>query len=354
MWTNMIHEFCPMCDGDVVSSTKPTLWERVRYWLWYGSALSPTLTCSNGHEWNVGGRGTFSLVRRRGPQWLRIPWLVFRAVHESRSMEPVPLTYVMAVLVGAVVGVVANVVLGWMWWLVAGVFVVSVWLFFMASAFWGPGSSIADDVWRAVNPERAVARSNERLERAVREDWLRAYGVEGWDGSRWLGGWGGSPEPDTVTLRHGGPDAPTWIEVVTSTKHEAIRLGTSKGEDPIWEWRDQHFKHRLLWTDEDPPEDLDMVERHRWLLRRSREIDAQQLPGWEPEIVLVNDVPTAFECINVGKRWAAIAVIDDITVEIVAQGLPHSQVALVAQQTLEPYFQGLRDLNDQRRREHGH
>jgi len=68
----------------------------------------------------------------------------------------------------------------------------------------------------------------------------------------------------------------------------------------------------------------------------------------------VNDVPTVFDCVNIGQRWAAIAVIDDTAVEIVAQGVPLSQVALVAQQTLEPYFQGLRDLNDQRRREHGH
>jgi len=167
-------------------------------------------------------------------------------------MVPVPLTYVMAILVGAVLGGVANVVLGWMWWLFGAAFVASVWLFFVASALWGPGNSLIDEVWRVVNPERAQARSKERLERAVKAGRLRAYGVEGWDGSRWLGGWGGSPEPDSVTLWHGDSDAPTWIEVVTSTEHEAIRFRTNQSEQPFREWRDQHFKHHLLCIDEEP------------------------------------------------------------------------------------------------------
>ena len=111
MWAVTVSQLCPVCGEDVVSSTRPAWWERIRYWLWNGSALAPILTCVNGHEWDVGGVGRL-LGRRHGPRWLWLPWHLFRAVYTSRSMEPVPLTYVMAALVGTVLGVVANVLLG--------------------------------------------------------------------------------------------------------------------------------------------------------------------------------------------------------------------------------------------------
>lgn len=96
-------------------------------------------------------------------RWLRVPIELVRVVYRERSMVPVPLMYLVATVAGVGLGVIADVVVGWPWWLVAAAFVAAVWLFFLASALWGPGRSLGDDLWMTIDPVRAQAREFRRL-----------------------------------------------------------------------------------------------------------------------------------------------------------------------------------------------
>ena len=117
-----------------------------------------TTRCSAGNQWTGGVRSLTYRGRARRLRWLWLPVDLFREVHGRRSMVPVPLTYVMALVVGGVLGAAIDLVLGWSWWLVAAGFLAAVWLFFFASALWGPGSIHTDHLVDVINPQGAEAR----------------------------------------------------------------------------------------------------------------------------------------------------------------------------------------------------
>ncbi len=169
---------CPSCglDGEVTST--PGRWARLRGWLVDGQSPPSKLVCSNGREWPA--RST-SFLRVADGGWWRWPSKAMRVLMRHRTAEPVPLLWFAAALVGVVLGVAADLTIGWVWWLVTAGFLVLVWLVFLATALRYPGR---DHLWidlvATVSPQRAEelekGRLREQLENRSR---IRVDGMGG-------------------------------------------------------------------------------------------------------------------------------------------------------------------------------
>jgi hypothetical protein len=261
-------------------------------------------------------------------------------------MEPVPMTYVMAAVVGGVVGATLDLVLGWPWWLIALGFLAAVWLFFFASAFWGPDPIRADHVRDVIDPSGIEAREFARLEEAISTGQLVGMEAAGWTGSRSLGDWGGSSHPEHVTLRHGIPELDdAWVSVTTrSNERDVARL----------EWRKGNLFRELLHSEEQPAEGLDVEDLRRWVIDQRRRIEATKPMKWSTTTLAIDGTAIRSDVIQRGDRWVAVAVAEGVVVEIMARGLVVDTMELNRISSLQPYIQGTQQLNATHRREHGH
>jgi hypothetical protein len=324
---------------------QPSRSERLRHWLMNGSAAPATMTCAHDHQWTGSSRSA-TLLRPVHRRWFWLPVGLFRMVYGNRSMEPVPITYVMAAVVGGVLGAALDFVLGWPWWLIAVGFVAAVWLFFFASAFWGQDPIRSDNVRDVIDPSGREAREFARLEETISADQLVGMEVVGWTGSRSLGGWGGSSHPDHVTLRHGNPELDeAWVSVTTrSSERDVARL----------EWRKDDLFRELLHSEEQPPEGLNVDERHRWLWKQERRIEETKPGEWSTTAMTIDGTVTRSDVIQRGDRWVAVAVAEGAVVEVMARGLVVGTMELNRISSLKPYIQGTQQLNAAHRHEHGH
>jgi len=249
-------------------------------------------------------------------------------------MIPVPLTYLVAALVGIGLAVVADVVVGWPWWLVAASFVVAVWLLFLASALWGPGRSLGDDLWMVIDPVRAGARVFGRLDGAVASGQIVCFEVAGWEGARSLGGWGGSKRPERITLRHGDPQRDArWVSVNSRVGPSAAVAVSSA-----------RLGRELLRAGQpEPPGGLDAQQLHRWWIEQHRQLEQLPPPTWSPHVLSVDGHTQPCVVARVADRWAAVIVTGESIVEVVARGVDVASTSLQRLATLEAYVRGLRE-----------
>ncbi len=143
---------CPQCGKKPVGVVRASPWDRTWHWFNSGTPVPDTMTCEDGHQWSS---GSISSVRvyRPGHDWAWLPVSLSRMVSRHRSMQAVPRTYVLAAVVGALLGGLLELLVGWSWWLVALAFMAAVWLFFLSSAFWGPDPVRIDDIRDVIDPQ---------------------------------------------------------------------------------------------------------------------------------------------------------------------------------------------------------
>lgn len=346
MWSVMVGSFlCSQCGNEAVSVVDPSRPERLRHWMVNGSAAPTTVVCAHGHHWKGVSRSSTLLrpVRRRR-FWLPVDLL--RMVRHNRSMEPVPMTYVMAAAVGGVVGAALDLLLGWPWWVIAGGFIAAVWLLFFASAFWGPDPIRGDDVRDVIDPSGIEAREVARLEEAISAGQLVGMAVHGWTGSRSLGGWGGSSVTKHVTLHHGDPEMDDmWISVRTrSGEKDVTRLSRRKND----------LFRQLMRNHEESPEGLGVEEQHQWLQKQERRIEEAKEENWSASTTNIDGTTVRSDVIRRGDRWVAVAVTEGAVVEIMARGLAVDTVALNRVSSLQPYVESSRQVRAVYRRTRGH
>ena len=256
------------------------------------------------------------------------------------------MTYVMAAVIGGVLGATLDLVLGWPWWLIAVGLLAAVWLFFFASAFWGPDPIRADHVRDVIDPSGIEAREFARLEEAISTGRLVGMEVAGWTGSRSLGGWGGSSHPEHVTLRHGDPERDnTWVSVTTRCG-DRFSIGLDRRKSRLFE--------ELLRNEERPAEDLDVEDLRRRLIDQRSRIKATKPMKWSTTTLTIDGTATRSNVIQRGDCWVAVAVAEGVVVEIMARGLVVDTMELNRVSSLQLYIQGTQQLNAAHRREHGH
>ena len=184
---------CPVCalDGEIVATPSP--WARLRGWLSHGQASSPTMRCAAGHEWPAGSTATLAFRGRRGSRLWGLPGRVVRVLLNHRTAEPVPIFWLGAAVVGVLIGVLLDVTVGVSWLLVVAVWLLLIWLVFLATALRPLGR---DNLWvdlvRAVNPKRANRLEDDQLARLVKAAPGPIYGLSEWAHQRSLGGHGRS------------------------------------------------------------------------------------------------------------------------------------------------------------------
>ncbi len=231
-----------------------------------------------------------------------------------------PVTYVMAAVIGGVVGATFDLVLGWRWWLIAVGFLAAVWLFFFASAFWGPDPIRANHVRDVIDPSGIEARGFARLEEAISTGQLVGMEVADWTGSRSLGVWGRSSHPEHVTLRHGDPERDnTWVSVTTRCG-DRFSIGLDR--------RKVRLFRELLRNEEQPPTNLDVEDLRRWVIDQRRRIEATKPMKWSTTILTIDGTAIRNNGIQKGDRWIAIALAEGVGIEIIARGFDLDTVAL--------------------------
>jgi hypothetical protein len=213
-----------------------------------------------------------------------------------------------------VVGVAAQLLLGWPWWLVAAGVVAAVWLFFASTALWGAGGSsqpLATDLLRVVRPHKAIERDHRQEVERFRAAPFPLYGLPpAWPGSRHLGGWEGRwakgqrPVTTALSLGHGDPLAEAGSQLQVEVRAEGVEpeLGMTM--------RVESRRHLAedLWLQaappaHDPAQHLDQLAGVR--LRPD--------PAWSMVTTPVDGRPVGFEWLAEGRHWVAQAELDDRT-----------------------------------------
>jgi hypothetical protein len=242
------------CGARDFEVTRPGWAEGLGDWLWFGGPWRPTSRICRQCGNTSSSRSVGMLVpSQRG--WWSLPVHLLQILRQRRAMTPVPATYLVAMVVGAALGVAAQLLLGWRWWLVAAAVVAAVWVFFFSTAFWGGGGSsqpLATEVLRVVSPRRAMQRDHRQEVERFRAAPFPLYGLPpAWSGPRHLGGWEGSwakGQPGSVTtalcLAHGGPLAEEGPQLRVEVRihragDEVLPVGSERGrglaEELWWE-----------------------------------------------------------------------------------------------------------------------
>lgn len=317
---------CPKCGEPATEQHEPGLWPRIRYWLVNGSKAPSTVRCPNWHEWHATlGILNFSGARARS-RWWRMPARLVRVILDERSMQPVPLTYLMATGVGVVLGVVLDLIVGWPWWLVTLGFLGLVWLYFVSSVFRGPGSDLRHHLMEVVNPGRAAAEVRRRIKDALSSGALVAYEVAGWDGKKSIGCWSGDPAPHLLSIAHGElfDDGDPWIEVTTNCGEEA---------EFAMAWVVEDLERQLAEARVPLPGDPTLED----FRQRQQELRAVDPPPWNPASILVDSEPAQGHIARIREHWVAYFKNERVLVSIVAYAVDPSSLRLTALASLSAY-----------------
>jgi hypothetical protein len=336
---------CMECGARDVEITRPGWAEGLGNWLRFGGPWRPPRrTCRRcGHVTDARSVAWLAAARRR---WWSVPIGLLQTLRGRRRMVPAPATYLGATVIAAVLGVAAELLLGWPWWLVAAAVLVAVWLFFTSTAFWGAGGSsqsLATDLLRVVRPHKAIERDHQQEVERFRTAPFPLYGLpSAWPGPRYLGGWEGDwakaqrPVTTALGLAHGDPltDQGPELQVETRVEH-----ADTEQVPALRHQRRRHLAEELRLRAALPTHDLaEHVERLAAARRRPD-------PAWSQVTIPVDGQPVAFEWLAEGRHWVALAELDDRLLTLHGRDLPVESVELVQVADLEPYILGQRRLH---------
>jgi hypothetical protein len=337
---------CMECGARDVEVTRPGWAEGLGEWLQSGGPWRPPRRVCRQCGNTSSARSVAMLVP--SPQgWWSLPIRLVQTLRHQRTLTPVPATYLAATVVGAVLGVAAQLLFGWSWWLVAAAVVAAVWLLFASTALWGAGGSgqpLAAELLRVVRPRRALERDHRQEVGRFRAAPFPLYGLPAaWPGPRHLGGWEGGwakgrrPVTIALSLAHGDPLADQGPQLRVEVRVERVEpeLGMAV--------RVQSRRHLAeeLWL-QAAPRASDLAEHVDQVAAARRRPD----PAWSQVTIPVDGRPVGFEWLGEGRHWVARAELDDRTLTLHARDLPVESVELVRVADLEPYIQGQRLLRE--------
>jgi hypothetical protein len=346
---------CPRCGSDDVEDRRPSVVEGVGDWLRAGGRWRPSSRVCR-RCGNVTVAGSVADLAPP-PGWWSVPLRLAGVLRRRRSRVPAPATYLLAAVAGTVLGVAAQLALGWPWWLVAGGVVTAVWLLFLSSAFWGGagGRSLATEALLVVDPARGLRREHQAMAASFRAAPFPLYGLPAsWAGRRHLGGYGQHQAArdrrrvvTSMSLAHGDPltDGPEL--------RVEVRVGPEgPGSTPDAELR-ALLADDLRWNaalaerpgpgpappaaDPGPPPPA---------------ADPGVEAAWSEVMIPVDGRPVAFAWLAEGRHWVAYAELQGRTLVLSARDLPVDRVALVRITDIEPYLEGTRELEEARTRSH--
>lgn len=341
---------CPECGLEAAAVTAPTLLGKARGWLVDGYVSPATRRCANGHEWSL--RTSLTLVRaegwrrmsaRSGVPWWRVPYQLLRVLHGRRNADPVPLTYLIAIFVGAGLGVLLDWWLGWPWWAVMVGFLAFVWLVFLSSSFFGSGrADLFADLVGVVDPDRAEAMRARTLAKLAGQAPFTIYGLpESWTGPRSFGGHGRAGTLRHLALAHGEPEERPFV-VVDSNRAD---------RDWIVDQTKQNLGRSLFFRHLESPRFDSPEEMNEWLEHQDREFDDWFETPWQEISISVDGAARRFEFRAEGEDWIAVGFLDGAAiVGLDVGGLRLDQVSLAKIRDFTIYVEGSIEQERRRRR----
>lgn len=318
----------------------PTRWDRLRGWLFDGQAPPPTLRCPNGHEWPA-GTSTLLIATDRGLSWWSWPARVMRVLKAHRTADPVPIFWLGATVVGVIIAVVLQATLGWAWPLVTVVWLLLVWLVFLATALRPLGRpGLWTELVRTVSPTRSERLEAEQLIRLAQAAGP-VYGLRTWAGHRSLGGHGGSGSMLThLELMYGNPPDGPHLRVNTMWK---------RPERP-WDADADDLRRELtreLWFRQAPrPEDPVPEDSGQWPISGLVDIDGRPIPTWARSEFLIDDVSHQAEMFAAGDDWVAVIELDGAIVGLQSHRIPTHDISLTQIPDITPHVEGSRQSRD--------
>lgn len=300
---------CRVCGEESTLQRRPGRAERVGYFLSHGIPAPEEWLCPNGHR-TEGRTGAVTMGRKTRLRRLRRWFRYGRAVHDARTAEPVPMTYLGALGIGLVLGAILDAWLGWPWWLVAVGALVLVWLIFMASALRRDArKDMLRNLRQLADPVRAHKRDLAEIAAAVESGEVAAYGIVDWPGSVAVGGWGASNGSiRSVTLRHHTTSREGYVEV-------AMRRSNRYNRDRL----KHELRQDILVNSSDLPPRQEPSDIGRRMLQRRWQAMQQPLPEWSELTIDVEGDPVVFDFMEREGEAVAVAELDDGSGYLVAE-----------------------------------
>ena len=143
------------------------IFKRLWWWLTTGQARRP------------GSSFGYVLRERRAFERLLSAW---RMMMGHRTMQPVPMLYLMVLVLGLVVGLVLQFTLGLAWYIAPLAFFALTWVFFFSTIWWGNRAgrgTLREDLIGQLFPEHGKRMRRERITRQFRESPLRFFAFAG-------------------------------------------------------------------------------------------------------------------------------------------------------------------------------
>ncbi|MFI9559139.1 hypothetical protein [Nonomuraea endophytica] len=269
------------------------------------------------------------------PWWrtvVKVPAAVVGVLHRRRRVTPTPIAYLVPALAATVVGLVAQWVWGWSWWLFPLVVVAGLWLLYLSTGFRHPGRSrpLSRELLDVVAPGGRLRRQQEEEEQEFRTAPFPLYGLPlSWPGLRYTAGrsqsWSaGEPVRLELELGHGDPQDGTRLNVAV-TDRPSDPYEVRQAAEELWES-----------AQEDGP---------RWF----RAVGDRPDPVWAQVTIPVDGEPQVFGYLSEGSCWVARAELLAYTIVVKGRVWPVESVELVRVERLEPYLAGRRQLDEAHR-----
>ena len=239
------------------------------------------------------------------------------------------------------VGVIAQALFGWRWWLVVIVLTVAGEAAMLGStlARSAERDELVDELVDALSPRRQVRRRARRALQRFNAAPFPLYGLPpSWTGARFLGGWAaqrdyraGVERTTSMQLGHGdrladrGPlllvevDANAWPRLNPPNLAERLaHAGAGAGPGPA--------------TPTGPGPAGAAASPAAVGAEAGSAVERVEIP--------VDGAPVSFELLGDGRHWVAQGERGDLVVTLEARDLPLAQVQLVRVTDLEPYLAG--------------
>jgi hypothetical protein len=339
-----VEVLCMECGAQDFEVTRPGWAEGLRDWLRFGGPWRPPRRVCR-QCGNTSGSSSVGMLVPSRWGWWSVPIRLLQTLRQRRAMIPVPVTYLVAVVAGAALGVATQLLLGWRWWLVAAAVAAAVRVFFFSTAFWGVGGSrrsLATEILRVVSPRRAIEREHRQEVERFRAAPFPSYGLPAsWSGPRQLGGWEeswstGRRRPVTIalSLAHGEPLAEEGPQLRVEVR------SYREGDEvlPVGSERRRGLAEELWW--QAAPTAHDLAQHRDQVAAARRRPD----PVWSQVTIPVDGRPVGFQWLAEGRHWVALAELEDRTLTVRGRDLPVESVELVRVLDLEPYIEGQRRL----------
>lgn len=164
-------------------------------------------------------RQTACLVAEGPDRFWHVPRKVLQVIRRRRSKQPAPRMYVGALVLGLLLGILADLQLAVAWWVVPPAMVAGVWLFFLGTVFTGAGrvQPLRRELQDAVFPQGRQELRERDDDEAFRTSGLPLFAVAGWHGFAFAGGYScGSGGVRSLTMSFRIQSAETPAVTVTT------------------------------------------------------------------------------------------------------------------------------------------